>query len=125
VSATAPAPEITVVVPTYRRPELLARVVAAMEKQTLDRDHFEVVVVDNGSGDDTGAVLADLAARASIRLRPLTIEVNRGPARARNLGWRCSGAPYVAFTDDDCVPEPGWLESGLTQLRFADAVGVV
>jgi GT2 family glycosyltransferase len=117
---------ITVVVPTYRRPELLPRLVAALEAQTLGRDAFEVVIVDNASGDGvTPDTLAKLEAASPLRLRVLTIDHNRGPAAARNLGWRSATTPYVAFTDDDCEPVPRWLASGLTQLEFSDAVGVV
>ena len=116
---------IAVVVPTYRRPELLPRLVAALEAQTLDVDDFEVVIVDNASHDGTGDVIAELAAATKLHLRPLSLDVNEGPAKARNLGWRSTTAPYVAFTDDDCVPEPQWLASGLARLRRDPGVGVV
>lgn len=118
-------PEISVVVPTYRRSERLPRLVAALEAQTLDPARFEVLIVDNGSGDETSALLADLAAHSPLRLRPLVIDDNRGPARARNLGWRSTEAPFVAYTDDDCVPVPEWLERGLFQLEADERVGVV
>ena len=42
--------------------------------------------------------------------------VRRGPAAARNVAWRATSAPVVAFTDDDCVPSPGWLEAGLAEI---------
>jgi glycosyltransferase involved in cell wall biosynthesis len=116
---------VTVVVPTYRRSDRLPRLIAAMEAQTLPSDRFEVVVVDNGSNDDTSAVLEQLAAATTVQLRPLVITENRGPARARNLGWRSAAAPVVAFTDDDCVPEPQWLEWGLRTICADPSVGVV
>jgi glycosyltransferase involved in cell wall biosynthesis len=119
------SPEVSVVVSTYRRSRNLARLVAALEAQTLPADRFEVLIVDNGSGDDTSDVLADLAARTTIDLRPLRIEENEGPAPARNLGWRSSRAPYVAFTDDDCVPRPDWLEQALATARATPRLGVL
>lgn len=118
-------PEITVVVATHRRPGLLPRLVAALEAQTLGPDRFEVVVIDNASGDETLRVLAELAAKSPVRIRIQTMDVNRGPAAARNAGWRSATTPFVAFTDDDCDPSPRWLESGLTQLRFSERVGLV
>lgn len=121
----APTPEISVVVPTYRRSANLPRLVAALEAQTLDPSRFEVVVVDNGSGDDTASVLADLAARTPIRLVPVTIEVNEGPAKARNLGWRTATAPLVAFTDDDCVPRPTWLAQLLATAQATPDLAVL
>jgi glycosyltransferase involved in cell wall biosynthesis len=46
---------------------------------------------------------------ARVPVIPLRLDPGRGPAAARNLGWRATDAPLVAFTDDDCVPGPGWL----------------
>ena len=83
---------VSVVVPTCGRPEFLRRCVAALEEQTLAADAFEIIVVD------------DTASR-------------RGPAAARNIGWRRAQAPVVAFTDDDTVPDRHWLEEGLRALR--------
>jgi GT2 family glycosyltransferase len=119
------APELSVVVSTYRRPELLPRLVAALEAQTLAPDRFEVLVVDNGSHDATGAVLDDLAATSPLDLRVLTIDENRGPAPARNLGWRSARAPLVAFTDDDCVPRADWLEQALSSAAATPDLGVL
>jgi glycosyltransferase involved in cell wall biosynthesis len=111
-------------VPTYARPHLLGRLVEALEKQTLPADRFEVVIVDNASPDDTSALLAQLAATSRLRLRHL-VEHKRGPAATRNTGWRGSAGPVVAFIDDDCVPEPGWLAAGLSAVLADDRIGVV
>ena len=118
-------PEISVVVPTYRRSRNLPRLVAALEAQTLPRDRFEVVIVDNGSDDDTADVLRELAASTPIDLRPLRIDVNHGPAPARNLGWRSARADLVAFTDDDCVPRHDWLEQALAACAATADLGVL
>lgn len=119
------AVDVSVVVPTYRRPQLVARMVSALEAQTLPLERFEVLIVDNGSGDETSAIVERLAGRTPLRLRPLRIDVNRGPAPARNLGWRSSRGEYVAFTDDDCVPRPDWLEQGLRSCRASPDLGVL
>jgi GT2 family glycosyltransferase len=91
-------PSVTVVVPTCGRPDLLLRCVAALEAQTLSAEQFEIIVVD------------DTRSRA-------------GPAAARNKGWRRARAGVVAFTDDDTVPDPRWLERGLA--AFAAGVDAV
>ena len=77
----------------------LPRLVAALEAQSLPSEHFEVLIVDNGSMDDTPAVLEHLAKTTSIDLHPLRIDVNAGPAPARNLGWRhvASGLQFISF----------------------------
>jgi len=115
---------IAVVVPTYNRAPALNRLVAALERQTLPVEHFEVVVVDNASRDDTPARLAELAAQSPLHLRHL-VEKRRGPAAPRNTGWRASSAPVVAFIDDDCVPEPGWLAAGWNAVTADERLGVV
>ena len=112
----ATVPEVTVVVPTRNRARLLGRLLAALEEQTLDPARFEVVVVDDSSDDGTADLLARTLADTGLRLRSLRTCRRRGPAAARNLGWRSSQAPVVAFTDDDCVPAPTWLEAGMAAL---------
>jgi GT2 family glycosyltransferase len=119
-------PEISVVVPSYRRPDRLERMVRAMEAQTLDKSRFEVLIVDNQSGDTTSDVLAKLAANTTITLRPLCTPSRVGlAAAARNLGWQSARAPVIAYTDDDCVPDPTWLEVGLAAMESNPRVGVV
>ena len=116
------APVVSVVVATYQRAHLLARMVAALEAQDLE-EPFEVVLVDNGTTDATAEVLTELARTTTLDLRVERIEVNDGPAPARNRGWRVARADVVAFTDDDCTPQPGWLSGLLTELRAgADVV---
>jgi GT2 family glycosyltransferase len=105
--------EIAVVIPTYRRPDLLRRCLEALLRQSLDAALFEVLVVDDGRSEDTRAVVEELAARPGApRLHYLQPQGTRGPAAARNRGWRATLAPLVAFTDDDTVPDRRWLEEG-------------
>lgn len=116
-------PRLAVVVSSYRRPQLLPGLVAALEGQTLDRSEFEVVLVDNGSADHTWSYLESLAARSPLRLLVARLPVNRGPAGGRNHGVGLVRAPVVVFTDDDCLPAPGWLEAMTTAFaRGADVV---
>lgn len=106
----ADAPVVSVVVSTYNRPSRLARLLDGLSVQTLPAAQFEVVVVDNGSGPDTARVLAAERARGRLALICARHLVTLGPAGGRNAGWRLARAPLVAFTDDDCVPAPAWLE---------------
>lgn len=115
----------SVVIPTFRRPDRLAGLIAALEAQTAPPDCFEVVVVDDCSGDDTAATVARLAERSPLPLRCLSTAANGGPAVARNVGWRSSKAPLLAFVDDDCLPAPGWLAGGITALVGDERLGVV
>ncbi len=121
---TTSRPQVCVVCPTHQRSSLLPRLVRALEEQSYPSDLVEVRIVDDCSTDDTAAVLADLAAASPLRLVPMRTEANSGPARARNVGWRSTTAPIVAFTDDDCVPSAEWLASGVAALGQAPGAGV-
>lgn len=102
---------MAVVVATHDRPRRLQRLLNALAVQSLDPNLFEVVVVDDASGPATEAVLS--GARVPFRLRVLRRHRAGGPATARDLGWRASAAPLIAFTDDDCEPDVRWLERAI------------
>jgi glycosyltransferase involved in cell wall biosynthesis len=101
----------SVVVATHDRSDRLEALLEGLCAQTLPGERFEVIVVDDGSTDATAEVLRREQARGRLSLTPLRQEPSRGPAAARNLGWRVAKAPVIAFTDDDCVPTPAWLEA--------------
>jgi GT2 family glycosyltransferase len=113
---------VSVAVSTYQRAHLLPRLVRALEAQTLPYDEFELVITDNGSTDTTRETLQEIARTTSLNLRCERLDVNRGPAAGRNAAWRRASAPVVAFTDDDCIPQPTWLERGLAAVDAADIV---
>jgi len=93
-----------VVIPTARRETRLAFALDALARQTLPRDRFEVVVV---RADDPGP---KATAPDGLPVRFLSAAPDSGPAAKRNVGWRATAAPLVAFTDDDCRPASDWLE---------------
>ncbi|MFN2384731.1 MAG: glycosyltransferase family 2 protein [Thermoanaerobaculia bacterium] len=95
----------SVVVPTYRRPDTLFQVLDALGRQQAPPE-FEVVVVDDGSGDETATRLG--AYRPAYPFRFFS-QKNRGPAAARNRGIEEARAPYLLFLGDDTVPEKNLL----------------
>jgi hypothetical protein len=105
------APLVSVVTATHDRGERLCALLAALRAQTLPRADFEVVIVDDASSDGTQAILDRELRLGDLRLRAVRNDKARGPATARNRGWRLADAPLIAFTDDDCVPTEAWLES--------------
>ena len=112
-------PAVSVVVPTHRRADLLARCLNALLAQDLDAG-YEILVVDDALDEATRRLVTDLSRRAGPQnccLRYLPNAGRSGPAASRNVGWRSARAPIVAFTDDDCVPQPGWLREGLAAFR--------
>lgn len=111
--------DISVVVPTWRRPDLLERCLDALTKQTLEPERYEIVICDDGPDDATREVVHHYAAAheaRGLRIDYLPIRASQGPAAARNAGWRHARAPVIAFTDDDTIPDAHWLERGLAAL---------
>ncbi|CAG9179174.1 glycosyltransferase family 2 protein [Cupriavidus respiraculi] len=113
----APEPVISVVVPTYRRPDLLRRCLEALCAQDLEGQPYEVIVCDDGCQREVEDVVRELAS-ASVHgvLRYTPVPETQGPAGARNLGWRMARSPVVAFTDDDTIPDRHWLREGLAAM---------
>lgn len=101
-------PEVSVVIPTRDRARRLGAALRALRRQTLSPERFEIVVVDDGSTDETPELVSDEAGPPGLRGLRL---FGQGPAVARNAGWHEARAPLVAFTDDDCEPDRDWLRS--------------
>ena len=118
---------VSVVVPTHGRPALLADCLAHLVAQDLPHHQYEVIVVDDGSPDPVHEANEQVVIRAARRHARLSITYlwsaeNRGPAAARNRGWRKARAGVIAFTDDDTRPAKGWLREGLQALAGREAV---
>lgn len=114
-------PFISVVVPAYNRPEGLTALLAALAEQSYPPYRFEVLVCDDGSRPA-------LAERVAARDMPFSLsflrEENQGPAAARNRGLKAARGSIVAFTDDDCLPLPHWLEAIAEALQKPEAYAV-
>ncbi|MEX2195986.1 MAG: glycosyltransferase family 2 protein [Thermoleophilaceae bacterium] len=108
-------PRVSVVAATHNREARLAMLLDSLREQTLDRREFEVIIVDDASGDGTRELLARELERGDLDLRVLHLEANRGPGFARNQGWAMARGSLIAFTDDDCVAMPDWLQAGLVE----------
>ena len=110
------APEVSVILPTHQRRELVKHAIASVLSQTY-RD-FELIVVDDGSTDGTSEAVAPLANRIRYVWQP-----NRGASAARNAGVHLAGGAIVAFLDSDDRWLPDHLETLVTMLeRHPDAV---
>lgn len=112
---------VSVIVPTYRRPNLLAKCLKqlAPEVQNLPPSAYEVIVSDDGRSDETRAVVA--ACGYAVRL---VDGPSRGPAANRNVAASFATGPFLAFTDDDCEPSAGWLSAilGVAESASVDVI---
>lgn len=96
--------DISVVVPTFNRSEIVQRSLATLFAQSLAPSRFEIIVVDDGSTDGTSASLRAL--KPDCRFRVI-VQANQGPAAARNCGYREAAADLVLFLDDDMLCDQG------------------
>lgn len=106
---------ISVVIPTYKRPALLRKCLDALRDQTYWRTYYEVIVVSDGPDRETEALIERFVREqpdCAILLHQLPAK--KGPAAARNYGWKKSSGELIVFTDDDCIPDPFWLEEYAT-----------
>jgi glycosyltransferase involved in cell wall biosynthesis len=101
-------PKLSVVLSTRNRAGFLPAALASFER-IVSSAPWELVVVNNASTDDTASVLAEFKHRSTIGVS-IVEEPKPGLSRARNTGWRSAIGPIVAFTDDDCYPEPGYVD---------------
>jgi GT2 family glycosyltransferase len=114
--------EITVVVPTHRRPELLGQLLDSLDRQTYPAERFEVVIVAT-PGDEAFAVVAK---RANPAVRCVSVPDDRwggrNPSAKRNHGGQIARGEWLAFIDDDCVAEPDWLAAAARYFETAVAL---
>jgi mycofactocin glycosyltransferase len=116
--ATADSLRASVVIITHNGAPRIRRTLHEIECQTVAAETFEVLVVDDGSTDDTAAVVQ------ASGVRVIRLAHNQGPGAARNAGLRAAAAEIVVFIDDDCLPAPTWLQEILTAFDDPSVDGV-
>ena len=105
---------ISVIIPTRNRPRAVESCLDALAAQTLQAGSFEVIVVDDGSEPPLAVDPKRWATKFDLKLLH---QQNTGPAGARNRGVAEARGEFLAFTDDDCLPTPTWLEKLVAALR--------
>jgi glycosyltransferase involved in cell wall biosynthesis len=117
-----PGLRLSVIIATYNRRSLLADVLRALDRQTIPRELYEVIVIDDGSTDGTAAWLA---ARPADPRRCFVSQPNQGVSAARNAGIRMARGDILVFLDDDFIPAPSLLEEHLKIHESERAVAVI
>ncbi|MGE4169661.1 MAG: glycosyltransferase family 2 protein [Candidatus Margulisiibacteriota bacterium] len=99
-------PKISIIIGTFNQCEVLERVLTAYQTQTMDPQHFEVVVVDSGSSDGTHALFGRF--KPAFRLNAI-IQQNKGKAAARNRAVAEASGEIIIITDADMIPDPNFV----------------
>lgn len=97
------APKYSVVIPAYNAETTIQGCLEALMVQTISREDYEIIVVDDGSNDNT----AKIAKKYDV---VFCRQENQGPAAARNLGAEKARGEIILFTDADCIPAKNWIE---------------
>jgi glycosyltransferase involved in cell wall biosynthesis len=95
----------SIIVPVYNTAAYLESCIAALRRQDYPSEDYEILMVDNNSTDDSAAILARAEGIKALH------EPKQGSYAARNCALREAQGTLLAFTDSDCMPEPGWLRA--------------
>ena len=109
--------EISVVIPAYNAETSMAQCLEALKNQTLTRDAYEIIVVNDGSTDSTASIAR------SVGVRVIDQE-NQGPAVARNEGVKHAEGEIIVFTDSDCIADPHFLAEMTQPFSDSSVMGV-
>ena len=101
---------VSVIICTYNRARLLERALRALTMQTAAFGRYEVIVVDDGSRDDT-AETCERMRKELPNMKYVSASQNIGLSGASNLGLRSARGDHILFTDDDCIAHNDWIEN--------------
>jgi len=109
-------PLLSIIIPTHNSEATIKSCLDSLYYQSLPREQFEIIVVDDGSMDKTVQIAKESGVDSVIIIEPCF------QGKARNIGAKNSKGGFLAFIDSDCVAKEDWLKSILTELQKLDAV---
>jgi len=107
----------SIIIPAYNAEETLGACLEALDRQSIPKENYEIIVVDDGSTDGT----SQTAKRHNIKY---IFQANKGPATARNKGAQTAGSDIILFTDSDCIPDHHWIREMVSPFDDSGVVGV-
>jgi len=108
---------VSIVIPAYNSQKTIAQSIEYCLSQTYEACRLETFIVDDGSSDGTAEIIKKYPVK-------YIYQNNRGPAAARNAGWRGASGEIVCFTDSDCVPEKDWVKK-MVEKYTSETIGAV
>ena len=110
-------PRFSIIIPAYNAKKTLSACLESLADQSVAKEDYEVIVVDDGSTDGT----AKIAKKFDVKY---IFQTNQGPAAARNKGADAAAAQIILFTDADCVPDHNWIREMVSPFSDREAIGV-
>ncbi len=110
-------PTVSIVIPAYNSSKTIASAIEGCLKQDYDSKKIEIIVVDDGSQDNTKNIVN------SYKVKYI-YQTNQGPATARNNGWKHANGEIIAFLDSDCIPRKYWLSKMVNHYNLPSVVCV-
>ncbi len=112
----------SVIIPTYNRLYEIRELLSSLKEQVFSADRFEILIVDDGSTDDTESYIRQFQKSSGLNLRFLRQD-HKGPGAARNLGMDHARGKYLLFVDSDCITHPRWLQAYAYAVASKDVGG--
>lgn len=115
--------QASIIVPVYNGESFIRPCLDSVTTQTLPQDQYEIIVVDDGSRDDSLQLLREYEERYDF----ITVisQENKGPAISRTVGVQAAQGEYVFILSQDCIAYPDWLETVIKVFEDDAAVGIV
>ncbi|MGN6530383.1 MAG: glycosyltransferase [Ginsengibacter sp.] len=111
--------KVSIIVPTYKRPALLKRCIEALMSQDFPVNEYEIIIVTDGLDEDTDSMMAQSAFFDFFsNIFCYSLPFKKGPAAARNAGWRIAKGQLILFTDDDTIPDSNWIKNFYNAFEF-------
>ena len=107
----------SIIIPAYNSEKTLSACLESLEDQSLSKEDYEVIVVDDGSTDSTATI-------AKKFNNKYIYQTNQGPASARNKGVKSAVGDIILFTDSDCVPDHNWIREMVKPFSNSEVIGV-
>ncbi len=117
-------PFVSIIVPTYKRRDLLKRLLNSLLQMSYPKNKYEVAVIGDSTYDDnTAEMVENLTTIAPFKLRYLECH-HPSPSAKRNLGIKGARGAIIGFTDDDCVVDPDWISRAVPHFSDTSVAGV-
>lgn len=100
----------SIIVPTYNRADEIGELLNSLVHQTIDDSLFEIIIVDDGSTDDTEKIISNVKSKSGLNITFLK-QSHKGPGEARNYGMQEAKGEYFLFIDSDCIADENWLNA--------------